>query len=205
LTFSFQKYIIQIITVQTFKENSYLSKVLKESKIEKCKCENNFVNIEVLSMLEANMKLISSYSSCNSISMIKRGFNQKVISVSINNLTDFEEVLKLSQNVPTNWSLRVYYDDKVISSDLKCYLLCDSKKVKNKNINFCPINSILKRSNNINNTFLWKWLPFGDPFIDYFISIDIKRVSIFKNIFLEINKWMNENKDILIVRGTKCF
>ena len=156
-------------------------------------------------MLEANKKLISSYSSCNSISMIKRGFNQKVISVSINNLTDYEEVLKLSQNVPTNWSLRVYYDDKVISSDLKCYLMCDNEKVKNKNIDFCPINSILKRSNNINNTFLWKWLPFGDPFIDYFISIDIKRVSIFKNIFLEINKWMNENKDILIVRGTKCF
>ena len=51
------------------------------------------------------------------------------------------------------------------------------------------------------NPFTWKWLPIGDPLIDYFISVDIKKVSIFKSILLDIDKWMNQNKDFFIIRG----
>lgn len=201
-SFLVQKYDTQINDVSNIEvESSNISAIIDEFKLRKCKCENNLIKLEDPSALKTNAQFIS-YSSCDLVRMIRRGFNQKVISVSMTNISEFRDVLKLSNNF-RDWSIRVYYDSQKFSTYEICDLMCDDEINKNnQNIDFCSINYIQENKENIRNkTFVWKWLPIGDPFVDYFISVDMKKSAILENVLLEIKEWMSKEKEFLVIRG----
>ena len=196
--FIYQSNYIYIDFSEKTSNNNKFRLVLEELKKNKCDCQIDSVRLETIQKYEEN----KVSTSCDLTSMMQRGFHQKVLSVSINNLTSFKDLDSFSETFSKylpDWLIRVYHENKWASNEERCNLVCNVQK-RHANVDFCPIDTL----NMKNSSFFWKWLPIGDSFVDYFISIDFKNVVI-ERIVHEINAWMKQEKSFFVVRGKKIF
>ncbi len=118
----------------------------------------------------------SSNIACDSFNVLRRGLNQKIISLSIeeNEKIDTNKIKNLIKKVKRNfpeWTIRVYHTENV-DDTTKCELECLQDDVTQKyydNIDFCSIDDLVSEpiKNEILRGQLWRWLSVGDHFADY--------------------------------------
>ena len=121
-----------------------------------------------------------SIFTCELFSALRRGKKQKVISYSIfgNNSFYYSKLETIGKQVKEfypDWSIRVYYDNSTEKS-----IICQNECSPEDNIDFCNVNSIklsLKEGSNCSDLSyilprMWRFLAFGDSFVDLFLSRD---------------------------------
>ncbi len=123
----------------------------------------------------------SSNIACDSFNVLRRGLNQKIISLSIeeNEIIDTDKIKKLIKKVKRyfpEWTIRVYHTENV-DDTIKCELECLQDDINQKyydNIDFCDITDLILEP--MNNEILMEqfrsWLPVGDHFADYVLIRD---------------------------------
>ena len=109
------------------------------------------------------------------------------------------------------WILRVYHDSSIRPST-KCEIECLKHEGELIDIvDFCDIERMPDLSENYltwNASYIhsamWRWLTFGDHFVDVFSSRDIDGM-IFQREIDSVNVWLNSTRFGHIMRGIFCF
>lgn len=156
-------------------------------------------------------------TKCDIFNVLRRGFKQKVIGYSLygsNKLyyESLELIVKQSLKYYPDWILRIHHNDS-IDRNFICMLEClkdDNGNYIDK-VDFCNIKEIpfgLSSSDSWDASYMhamtWRWLPIGDPLVDFFMSRDTD--SWFsQREFDSVNVWMNSDKLFHIMRGILCY
>ena len=148
----------------------------------------------------------SDILTCDLYRTLRRGKNQKVIGLSLYGQGNmFKEALfsliEQAKTLYKGWTIRVYHDnDKQLDiCEYECH---------HDNIDFCDITQLpmgLKMdqswSANHIHSMMWRFLPIGDSFVDYFISRDIDSCILQREIDA-VNEWLKSNKLFHIMRDS---
>ncbi len=218
-----------------YKEQDYEQKdeSIQQYKLEfesDCECKkNNKITLNYLSDNHYKIDLINKETkqilktyflykndqnlTCNKFSLLRRGINQKIVSLSLYGKDPFYSrklinLTRLIKKYYPNWFIRIYHDDTILES-IKCEIECQ-KDENNKlidNSDFCDINKLPVSLFN-KETFwsvsihkmMWRWLPIGDNFVDTFVSRDSDSLIIQREID-SVQVWLNSNKIGHIMRG----
>ena len=196
----------------------------------KCYCQKEIVQLEKVNdngykimILNLNGTVFNSYFvdsrnfessifTCDLYSVLRRGPNQNVFSVSYNYdkseknqilfddlfFSQIENKMKYIYKHYPSWNLRVYYYNSAITQSNICKkqcLLLESNQLKYNNIDFCDASSLP-----YNLKFKWdfsylsrdvlSWLPICDVFVDKFLSMDFNYL-INENDEILFNKWVS--------------
>lgn len=151
-------------------------------------------------------------TSCDLYKVLRRGPKQKVIGYSLYGrdskyYKELKTIVKMSHYIYPGWILRFYYDD-TINNSVICQLEClkNSKNVYYDNVDFCyvPKMPLGDANNEWDATYMlalaWRWLPIGDPFVDYFMSRDTDSWPTLRE-FASVSVWLKSNTLFHIMRG----
>ena len=193
----------------------------KHQKFILTKNSQNLISVYMhdtkLNITERVLRLIESqfYSlnfTCNLYSVLRRGFNQRVVSYSLFGRNGrYTEKLKwlgvqINKLYP-GWFMRVYHDN-TIDPNLICETECWSKNQNHEMINldnsdFCNIsdlnwnlkNLLSNQTKNVSyvNAAKWRWLPLADNFVDVMSSRDSDSY-IYEREVSSAMVWMNSSK-----------
>jgi hypothetical protein len=146
-------------------------------------------------------------STCDMYSVLSRGPNQKVIGYTLygNNTERYYKQLDLISDQAAfhypEWTIRIYYDDTALQ-DYLCDISCRKRNVVLCYASQIPYGSIDNRtwSAMYINKMMWRWLPTGDPFVDYFMSRDADSWIIEREA-QSTDEWLKSNNIFHIMRG----
>jgi len=174
------------------------------------KIRRDYVNIEVTDIQKNQQKLryqikIKDYKrlklTCDPYKVLRRGFNQKIISFSLYGKDTFyyrlveENVARAFKFYPS-WTVRIYHDNS-INPEFICKLEC----LYSDNVDFCDVKNMPGKVNlDYMLPMTWRWLPIGDSFVKLFISRDTDS-CIFDREVSAVNEWLKSNKLFHIMRG----
>ena len=150
----------------------------------------------------------NSYMACNPFSVLRRGPNQKVISYSILEDFDVQQLRNLIESANVyfpDWTIRIYHNGTIHKS-----VQCEFECLRNKktghfydNIDFCDLNEFTYVDMEVVHLMpsFWRWLPVADLFVDTFLSRDFDS-CIGQREHLAVNEWLQSNTLFHIMRGT---
>lgn len=152
--------------------------------------DQNIINILNTDEFESNILTCDLYRS------LRRGKGQKVIGLVIYGQNHMfkealENLIEQSSKLYKDWIIRVYHDnDKLLDV---CHFECE-----HDNIDFCDVSKLplgIKETWNANylHGMMWRWLPIGDHFVDYFISRDMDTCLIEREIDA-VQQWLKSDK-----------
>jgi len=148
----------------------------------------------------------SDILTCDLYRTLRRGKNQKIISLSLYGQGHmFKEALfSLIEQVKKSykgWTIRVYHDnDKLLDV---CHFECE-----HDNIDFCDVSQLpmgLKMDQSWSashiHAMMWRFLPIGDSYVDYFMSRDVDSCLLQREIDA-VNEWLKSDKLFHIMRDS---
>lgn len=172
-------------------ENDYIIKIINKTEYKLKRNEFNLGSI-----------------TCNLYNTLIKGPNQKIISYTYSlDKNNIAKIAKKSKDFFPNWNIRIYHDNSINSSiicELECLRDYETNEYLN-NIHFCNVNKIPEGSKKeiwnaeYINKMLWKWLPIGDNFVDFFITHSIDS-SIGEREAVAVENWIKSKKLLLLVR-----
>jgi hypothetical protein len=149
-------------------------------------------------------------STCDLYSVLSREPNQKVIGYTVygDNPRYYKQLDLISDQAAFHypeWTIRIYYDDTSLH-DYLCDFSCRKRNVVLCYANQIPYGSIDNRtwSAMYINKMMWRWLPTGDPFVDYFMSRDADS-WILEREAKATDEWLASNTLYHIMRGCIVF
>ncbi|CAF0866477.1 unnamed protein product [Brachionus calyciflorus] len=203
--------IIFLIIILTFKfreisRNERIHKILShecicfKEKIISIKSTNNqFEKIIDYDGQSYSIDLNRISLACDLYKVLKRGPKQKVISYSLygKNLRYYKVISNLTQKVKEFYPghvMRIYHDDS-INNSIICELECT-----NSHIDFCNIHKLplsLDKFDQVLNlnyihSMMWRFLPIGDTFVDYFMSRDLDSMLIRREVD-SVQEWLSSD------------
>ncbi|CAF0898841.1 unnamed protein product [Adineta steineri] len=132
----------------------------------------------------------------------RRGPNQRIISVSLfgpkeNKMFQFNRSLNflnelindMNKVYSDGFTLRVYHDNTINTTDIVCPIEC-----QNPNVDFCNMNSKLFIPPKI-----WRFIPAGDPLVDIMMSRDLDS-ALTQRERSAVNAWLASNKSFHAMR-----
>jgi hypothetical protein len=201
------------------RDDRFIPEVLNDSLSLKsaCKCKNDIVQIKkqnnsyylVQSSTRRYAIDVNKYNlgavTCDLYSVLSRGPDQNVIGLSLygNNSLYYEHLREISDMASKHypeWIIRIHYDESVNKSFI-CELECAKK-----NIDFCYVKHIPFGSArqawdaSYMHKMTWRWLPIGDPFVNYFMSRDSDSWIIDREV-KAAQVWTNSNTLFHVMRG----
>ena len=153
---------------------------------------------------ETNSK---SNLTCELYKSLKRGPYQKIVSYSLygKNIFYYKLIMNLTRIIREFYPdhvMRIYHDNSIDQSII-CKIECSNDHVEFCSIHSVP-NSIQNRQNvldmNYIHSMMWRFLPIGDTFVDYFMSRDLDSL-ILKREFDSVREWLSSDKIGHIMRG----
>ena len=118
-----------------------------------------------------------------------------------------EEIVHQSMKYYPDWILRIYHNDSI-----NIYTVCELECLKDGDgnfidkVDFCNIKKIPFGASqdswdaSFMHAMTWRWLPIGDPFVDFFMSRDTDSWFIQRE-FDSVNVWMKSNTLFHVMRG----
>ena len=151
--------------------------------------------------------------TCDFFKILRRGRSQKVISLSLFGTKNIyyrhlKRISKLYSEFLPEWTIRIYFN-KLKNESLICELEC----LKNENgkfidnVDFCKVGEMpygLQKTwdaSYINPT-MWRFLPLGDNFVDFYISRDTDSCPSLRELH-SMNEWLKSENLFHIMRGNK--
>lgn len=150
--------------------------------------------------------------TCDLYNVLRRGPNQKIISYSLYGINEFyydrlKILIKQAKELYPEWIIRIHYDNSInlnVICELECFKNNETNEYFN-NVDFCDMNRLPYGSQigtwnaNYINKMIWRWLPMGDPFVDYFSSRDTDSPLSQREVDA-VDEWINSNKIFHIMR-----
>jgi len=119
--------------------------------------------------------------ACNSYNVLRRGLNQKIISISIGDnekidSNQIKELMKIVKDRFPGWIIRIYHSDNLDLNTI-CELECLQNEIDQMyydNIDFCSVHDLNFENVNITNlnSTYWKFVAIGDNFSKYILIRD---------------------------------
>ncbi len=148
--------------------------------------------------------------ACDAFSVLRRGPNQNVISISIDEQS--EKIKKnhlkvLMASVKAHypgWIIRVYHNGN-INEETRCELQCLQNEYTQDfydNIDFCNINELHFEAVDVSHLQapFWRWLAVGDRFVERVLSRDYKW-CIGERELIVVNEWLESEFAFHVIRG----
>lgn len=139
--------------------------------------------------------------TCDPYKVLRRGFDQKIISFSLYGKDSFYYRLVKANvarafNFYPGWTARIYHDKSIEPG-----FICEIECTKTGNVDFCDITNMPGELNfNYMLPMTWRWLPIGDRFVNLFISRDTDSCIFDREVFA-VNEWLNSDTLFHIMRG----
>jgi hypothetical protein len=156
-------------------------------------------------------KLDTARFTCGLQNLLKRGQKQKVMAYSLYGLDQryYEKLKTISRQIKyfyPDWVMRVYHDDS-IDQNIACEMQCS---MHDSNVDFCNVNQLYMSKDDYLaekpfdvgylHGMMWRWLPFGDDFVDVFSSRDAD--SLITNREVDVVKvWLKSGLYGHLMRG----
>jgi hypothetical protein len=182
-------------------------------------CHDNGKYVSYIQNLKSKIKsnldqveLSKSRFTCGLYNLLKRGPNQKVVAYSLygSHLRFYKKLKVISQQIKQfypDWIVRIYYDNS-IDIQLACKEQC---LTYDSNIDFCDINQLhmsvedYLSERSFDGDYLhamqWRWLPFGDDFVDVFSSRDMDSFVIDREVEA-VDAWLQSGLYGHLMRGS---
>jgi hypothetical protein len=157
--------------------------------------------------------------TCGIYNELKHGPGQKVLSYSLYGTELSNYFLYLDRLIPNaakvypNWTVRVYYDSRILNASQVCHYECKYKQVSFCDINHIPFttadyldyNNVFETNSSVVKKYsymhgmMWRWLPISDSFVDYFASRDVDSTLIQREKD-SVDEWLNKRKLFHVMR-----
>ena len=197
----------------------YCQQCQKELTLVRRDVDNSLVSQESNFIMDLNHFSRSTFT-CGLYNAIKKGGRfEKVVSYSFYGndpkYSNYLEILveQVRDKYP-GFTARIYYDEsQMVNKTLRCYLECKYPNL----IEFCDVSRfynsleemlLIRSGNQLFTNFnyihkmMWRFLPFGDDFVDVFISRDTDSLIVDREV-LSVEQWISESDKIgHIMRGT---
>lgn len=136
--------------------------------------------------------------TCGLFNSIRRGENQKVISLTGVDLNSLDDLIKHVRLKYPDWLIRIYYSsDSFVKLSTRCYFECLSDEANMfdyyDNIDFCFVNNIIDEK-------LLKYIGLADSYVDYYMYRG-SDLMISDNEVDLVNKWIELDNSTLFITG----
>jgi hypothetical protein len=148
--------------------------------------------------------------TCDTFNVFKRGLSQKIIGYSLYGLKEryyekLADIVKLAGQFYPGWTIRVYHDSSIDTSvicEFQCRDIVDFCDVENVYLSFLEqwAGSAAVDLRYVHGM-MWRWLPLGDSFVDFFMSRDLDSFIIQREVD-SVNCWLGSSDKLFhIMRG----